>query len=204
MCEAVGVRSFVQARSLVAGGDLIDVSWDRLAGRGRAVVRGEKSGRVTASVVVGVDGAIKSVSGACTCTAAPMCVHSAALALIACTSDASKPQLATGWESALAALVSAESPAVEPGSPDLALQFDLEDGDGRGDWRIGLRPVVPGKRGWIRSGVSWGALGYGYVPGSPRVQQHVDLLEELLSLVDEGRSVRLPSLRVESASRLSG
>ena len=66
VCEAVGVRSFVQARSLVAGGALVDVSWDRQAGRGRAAVRGEKSGWVTASVMVGVDGAIKSVSGTST------------------------------------------------------------------------------------------------------------------------------------------
>lgn len=185
VCEAVGVRSFVQARALVASGDLVEVSWDRRAGRGRAVVRGEKSGRVMASVVVGADGALKSVSGTCTCSAAPLCVHPAALVLIACTSDASKPQPASPWELALAALVSADSPAAEPGSPDLALQFDLEDDDGRGQWRIGLRPVVPGKKGWIRSGVSWGTLGYGYVPGSPRAQQHVDLLEELLALADD-------------------
>jgi hypothetical protein len=51
----------------------------------------------------------------------------------------------------------------------------------------GLRPVAPGKKGWIRSSVSWGTLGYGYVPGSPRAQQHVDLLEELLALAhDDG------------------
>jgi hypothetical protein len=185
VCEAVGVRSFVQARALVAGGELVYVSWDRQAGRGRAVVRGEKAGWVMASVVVGVDGAIKSVSGTCTCSAAPVCVHPAALALIVCTSEESRPQPASSWELALAALVSAESPAVEPGSPDLALRFELEDGDGSGEWRIALRPVVPGKRGWIRSGVSWGTLGYGYVPGSPRSQQHVDLLEELLSLADD-------------------
>ncbi|PRY17033.1 DEAD/DEAH box helicase [Pseudosporangium ferrugineum] len=185
VCEAVGVRSFVQARALVASGALVEVSWDRSAGRGRAVVQGEKSGLVMASVVVGADGALKSVSGTCTCSAAPACVHPAALVLIACTSEASKPQPAPSWELALAALVNADSPAAEPGSPDLALQFDLEDGDGDGRWRIGLRPVVPGKRGWIRSGVSWGTLGYGYVPGSPRAQQHVDLLEELLALADD-------------------
>ncbi len=186
VCEAVGVRSFVQARSVAAGGGLIEVSWDRVAGRGRAVVRGEKSGWVMAAVVVGVDGAIKSVSGTCTCSSAPVCVHPAALALIACTSEGSRPQPASSWELALAALVSADSPAAEPGARDLALQFDLEDGDGRGvDWRIGLRPVVPGKKGWVRSGVSWGTLGYGYVPGSPRAQQCVDLLEELLSLADD-------------------
>ena len=185
VCEALGVRAFVQARSLVASGALVEVSWDPRSGHGRAVVRGEGSGRVTASVVVGVDGALKSVSGACTCSAAPGCVHPAALALIACTSEASKPLPASSWELALAALASADNPAAEPGAADLGLQFELEDGDGSGKWRIGLRPVVPGKRGWIRSGVSWGTLGYGYVPDSPRAQHHVDLLAELLALADD-------------------
>ncbi|MFC0100224.1 DEAD/DEAH box helicase [Micromonospora marina] len=187
VCEAVGVRSFVQARSLVANGALAEVSWDPRSGRGRAAVQGERSGwvTVTVSVVVGADGALKSVSGACTCSAAPVCAHPAALALIVCTSEGSRPEPASSWELALAGLVSVDSPAVVPGSAELALQFELEDGDGRGRWRIALRPVVPGKRGWIRGGVSWGTLGFEYVPDSPHTQHHVDLLTELLALADE-------------------
>jgi superfamily II DNA or RNA helicase len=184
VCEAVGVRAFVQARSLVARGDLVDVSWDRRAGLGHAVVRGATTGWVTTSVVIGLDGGIKSVTGACTCQLAPGCAHPAALVLIAYTSDNSRPRSAPSWELALAALVGADSPPGGPGVPDLALQFDLEDGDGRSEWRIGLRPVVPGKKGWIRSGISWTSLDYAYTPGSPRAQHHVDLLRELLSLAD--------------------
>jgi superfamily II DNA or RNA helicase len=184
LCEAVGVRTFVQARSLVALGDLVDVDWDRQAGRGQAVVRGETIGWVTASVVVGVDGVIKSVSGVCTCGAAPGCSHPAALVLIGHTPGNSTSRPAPSWELAVAALVGADSPLSGPGSPDLALQFDLENGEGSGGWRIALRPVVPGKKGWIRSGISWTSLDYAYTPGSPRAQQHVDLLQELLSLAD--------------------
>ncbi|MDM4720235.1 DEAD/DEAH box helicase [Micromonospora sp. WMMA1363] len=184
VCEAVGVKAFMQARSLVARGDLVDVSWDRQTGRGEAVVRADTAGWVTASVVTGIDGAIKSVSGVCTCDSARGCSHPAALLLIAYTSHALGPRPTPSWELALAALVGADSPSGAPGSPDLALQFDLEDGEGRPQWRIGLRPVVPGKKGWIRSGVSWTSLDYAYTPGSPRAQHHVDLLLELLSLAD--------------------
>ena len=184
VCEAVGVRAFLQARSLVARGDLVDIGWDRHAGRGQAVVRGAAAGWVTASVVVGIDGGIKSVSGVCSCPSAPACAHPAALVLVACTSDALTPPSAPSWELALAALVGEDRPSGGPDAPDLALQFDLEDGDGRSKWRIGLRPVVPGKKGWIRSGISWNSLDYAYAPGSPRAQHHLDLLRELLSLAD--------------------
>jgi superfamily II DNA or RNA helicase len=184
VCGAVGVRAFVQARSLVARGDLVHVDWDRQTGQGQAVVRGETTGWLTAAVVIGVDGAIKSVSGACTCDLAPDCAHPAALVLIAYTSDTLRPRSAPSWELALAALVGADSQSGGPDSPDLALQFDLEDGEGGSAWRIGLRPVVPGKKGWIRSGISWTSLDYAYTPGSTRAQHHVDLLRELLSLAD--------------------
>ena len=184
VCAAVGVRAFVQARSLVARGDLVDVVWDRQARRGHAVVRGGTAGWVTASVVIDVDGAIKSVHGVCTCDSAPDCAHPAALVLIAHTSGTSRRRSAPSWESALAVLVGADSPPAGRGSPDLALQFDLDDGGADSERRIGLRPVVPGKKGWIRSGISWTSLGYAYSPGSPRAQHHVDLLLELLSLAD--------------------
>jgi hypothetical protein len=183
VCEVVGVKAFVQARSLVSRGDLVDMDWDRQAGRGQAVVRGETTDWVTASIVIGADGANKSVSGTCTCVLAPGCAHPTALVLAAYTFDTLRPQSAPSWELALAALVGGDSPSGGPGSADLALQFDLED-EGRSEWRIGLRPVVPGKKGWIRSGISWPTLDYAYTPGSPRAQHHVDLLLEVLALAD--------------------
>ncbi len=184
VCEAVGVRTFVQARSLVARGDLIDVRWNQQAGRGQAIVRGETTGSVMASAVMGPDGAIKSISGTCTCDAPRDCSHPAALVLIAYTSDTLRPRPAPSWELALTALLGGDSPSGGPGSPELALQFDIEDGDKRSPWRIGLRPVIPGKKGWIRTGISWNSLDYSFVPGSPRTRDHVDLLRELLSLAD--------------------
>jgi superfamily II DNA or RNA helicase len=184
ICEAVGVRAFVKARSLVTRGDLVDVRWDRSAGRGHAVVRGGTTGWASASVVIGADGAVKSIDGACTCAVAPDCFHPIALVLVAYPADAPRRRPSPSWESALAALVGADAAAGGTASPDLALQFDLEGGEAGSDRRIGLRPVVPGKRGWVRSGISWGSLDYAYHPGSPRAQRHVDLLQELSSLAE--------------------
>jgi superfamily II DNA or RNA helicase len=179
ICEAVGTRAFLQARTLLTRADLTEVQWDPSTGRGYAVVRGGSPGWVTVTVLVGADGFVKSVDGACTCDAAPGCAHPAALALVTHAGDTKRRESSPPWESALAALVGARA-VPESQSPDLALQFDVEDGGN--ELRIALRPVVPGKKGWIRSGVSWETLHYAYHPGSPRAQQHVDLLMELHSL----------------------
>ncbi len=183
VCEAVGVRAFVQARAVVARGDLTDVQWDQNAAQGQAVVRGA-TGQVTASVVVGPDNAIKSINGSCTCNAAHDCAHPSALVLIAFASDTLRPQPVASWELALTALLGVDSPSSVPGSPELALQFEVEGVDGRSQRRIGLRPAVPGKKGWVRAGISWSSLAYSFRSGSPRTRGHVDLLRELLALAD--------------------
>jgi hypothetical protein len=185
ICEAVGVRAFVHARSAAARGELAEAKWDRPAGRGYAVVRGATTGFVTASVLFGADGALKSIDGVCTCELAPGCDHPIALVLVSHAAAVPKRRSAPSWESALAAIVGADADASEgSGSADLALQFEVEDGETRSLRRIGLRPVIPGKRGWVRTGISWGSLDYGYHPGSARAEHHVELLLELLSLAD--------------------
>ena len=185
ICAAVGVRAYMGARSLVASGDLVDVSWERSTGRGYGVVRGE-AGWVTASVVMGVDGAVKGIEGGCTCDLAPDCVHPVALVMIAYQADRTiRRPTPPPWEMALTALVGAVSPAGPTAAADLALQFDLEEEHAGAGWRIALRPVVPGKKGWVRSGISWTSLEYDYRPSSPRAQHHVDLLRELRSLAED-------------------
>jgi len=184
ICEAVGVRAFVHARSAVARGDLADVKWDRPAGRGYAVVQGATTGLVTASVLIGVDGVVKSVDGVCTCGLAPVCDHPTALVLVSHAAAIANRGSAPSWESALAAIVGADTSGEGSESPDLALQFELENGETSSPRRIGLRPVIPGKKGWVRTGISWGSLDYGYHPGSSRAERHVDLLSELYSLAE--------------------
>ncbi|GAA2567452.1 DEAD/DEAH box helicase [Winogradskya consettensis] len=185
--DAIGARAFAKARSAVARGDLTDVRWDRLAGRGRAKVRGAGNRRVTASVVHGADGAVKSIDGKCPCTLAPACMHVAALVLLAYQADPANRQVVSAWESALAALVgagpTAGSSAERVVPPDLALQFELEGDDSS---RIGLRPVIPGRKGWVRGGISWGSLDFAYRPSTPRAKHHLSLMHELHSLARTG------------------
>ncbi|NMO55455.1 DEAD/DEAH box helicase [Actinoplanes sp. TBRC 11911] len=177
---AVGDGTFRQARAAVARQELTDIQWSAPARIGYAAVRsGGSSARVTASVVVGADGAVKSVHGVCSCRHSPRCAHPTALVLTALAGHSPR---SASWESSLEALV--DAPDEAPVAADLALQFDVESAEDGGAPRIGLRPVVPGKRGWVRTGVTWGSLQYVYRPSSRRAERHVGLLTELYSLAD--------------------
>jgi superfamily II DNA or RNA helicase len=77
------------------------------------------------------------------------------------------------WETALARIVDRMASAPDGRVPDnasLGLQFDLIEAAsapkaaGKREvvrpWRVGLHPVVPGRTGWVRSGISWSSLQY--------------------------------------------
>ncbi|MFI5840013.1 DEAD/DEAH box helicase [Catenuloplanes sp. NPDC051500] len=182
ICEAVGTRSFLAARAILADGDLTGVRWNPTAGQGHAVVRGPAGGVTTAAVKTEANGTVR-VDGDCTCEAAPGCSHPIALALAGYQKPAaavSTPprKKAASWEPLLAALMGTDSRPDEHDVPDLALQVELE---GR---RVGLRPAVPGKRGWVRTGISWSTLHYAYRATSPRAKHHVRLLQELRALAE--------------------
>ncbi len=187
LCQAVGVRAFMQARALVLRGDLVDVDWDRAAGRGTAVVMGSVAGRVAASLDITADGVVRGVEGVCTCPLAPSCGHPVALVLLAQQTEPLVNEVQSAWEPTLAALISMDVDAPGPvGRADagLALQFELEDATVSSGRRIAMRPVVPGKRGWVRSGISWTSLGYNYRAASAQAKHHVSLLQELQSLAE--------------------
>jgi superfamily II DNA or RNA helicase len=93
------------------------------------------------------------------------------------------------WEAAVATLVGGT--AVVPTQPapdgaDLGLQFDLvgtatKPGAAQ-SWRVALRPVVPGRTGWVRTGISWSTLGYFRHARTAQAQRHGRLLNEILML----------------------
>jgi hypothetical protein len=60
---------------------------------------------LTASVLFGTDGAVKSIDGVCTCELAPGCDHPIALVLVSHAAAVPKRRSAPSWESALAAIV---------------------------------------------------------------------------------------------------
>src|SRR2546421_4141203 len=105
------------------------------------------------------------------------------------------------WESALSGLV--EAVTAVSGSPagdeaaGIGLQFELVEsaaGPARRPAvgrhhvparRIALRPVVPGRTGWVRGGISWSNVSYaGY--GRSADERHVRLLREILVLATVG------------------
>ncbi len=94
----------------------------------------------------------------------------------------------TRWESQLSAWVSeVATPALplQPKEPGIGLQFEVVEGFLPGTRKVGprvsLRPVLPGRRGWIRTGINWTSVDYagGY---SPDLRHHRSLLVEISRL----------------------
>ncbi|WP_204033008.1 DEAD/DEAH box helicase [Micromonospora qiuiae] len=199
--EIVGTGTFVRARQHLEAGDLVKVRWDGAAGRGECGLAGRRDNSVTAAVTTDADGRITAMDGSCTCGQAE-CAHPTALILAALPDagrpDAGRPAVASPapprvrkaakqeWEKALSKLVrdvTVPSVAPDPEPVGVGLQFEVvpssSDADG---FRVALRPVVPGRTGWIRTGISWSSLSYANIGRSKRVERHRRLLSEIVRL----------------------
>jgi superfamily II DNA or RNA helicase len=170
--DAIGTQAFLHARAHVDDGDVVDVRWQAEAGMAYGKVRDPGSGVVAAQVSTDAEGKTVGVTGACTCDRSG-CEHPAALALTVIRQRSTQPSSRLArhrtppWEKAMAALVDGTAPARADSArsaAELALQFDLVPATTKpgvaGSWRIALRPVVPGRSGWVRAGISWSNLGY--------------------------------------------
>jgi superfamily II DNA or RNA helicase len=193
LCSAVGTRAFVQARAHIERGEVVDVRWEPRTGRVRGRVAGDRSGAAIAAVITDVTGGVSAVEGSCTCDLHPSCAHPAALVLAAMPGDGvPRPRAAkqpSEWEAALSTLVGEAAAAPVRPAPDQAgigLQFDLVaaavPAGSAPSWRIAMRPVVPGRTGWVRAGISWSSLGYARYGHPKRVERHLRLLNEILLL----------------------
>ncbi|WP_405430285.1 DEAD/DEAH box helicase [Micromonospora sp. NBC_00617] len=185
----VGPRVFLRARQVLEDGELLDVRWDPAAGQGHGRL-GSGAGLVAATVRLAADGTVEAFDGTCTC-GQDGCVHPAALVLSAlATATPRKPRPARStpsWERAVTALVrdvALPPAAVESEPPGLGLQFDVVSvGSGdAADFQVDLRPVLPGRTGWVRSGISWSTLGYAYFGRSGQTERHRRLLVEIARL----------------------
>ncbi|WP_326551622.1 DEAD/DEAH box helicase [Micromonospora sp. NBC_01813] len=195
LCEVIGVRAFLRARTHLEHGELIEARWDPAAGQVQGRLGPERGGTVTAAVRTDADGLVTAVKGFCSCGEEPCC-HPEASVLLAVVRHAEtvprqrnapgvKP---TNWEKSLAALVSDVAPAttVPPEQANVGLQFEIvKPVAGRGGepaGSIALRPVVPGRTGWIRTGISWSSLQYTSYGRSREAKRHRQLLDEILKL----------------------
>ncbi|MEV6846553.1 DEAD/DEAH box helicase [Actinoplanes sp. NPDC051411] len=188
LCDVVGVRVFLQARAVLADGEVVVQSVDA---SGQAVGKVRDSGVVTGEVV---SGETSTLAGMCTCADAD-CVH--VVALLIATQQETRPTKSVAptqrrpkagrWESQLTALMRdvVGPPPPRPADPGLGLQFELVNGylprTRKTGQRISMRPVLPGRRGWVRSGISWHSIDYagGH---SPDLEHHRRLLNEIVKL----------------------
>ncbi|WP_137119709.1 DEAD/DEAH box helicase [Segeticoccus rhizosphaerae] len=156
-----------------------------------ATVRG--SAREAYSVLVTGQDTVgpASFQGRCTCPMSVNCKHVVAVLLTARESAtrAGGADGAGSWELPFAGIVEAQAEPERQGVP-LGLQFEVVSprrpashrfsaaDAARMPRRLKLDPVMQGARGtWIRTGVSWRDLGYGYTRQSTN-PAHVDALSE--------------------------
>ncbi|WIN01032.1 hypothetical protein ACTOB_000477 [Actinoplanes oblitus] len=188
LCEAVGVHAFLRARAVAADGEIVVQA---VGTSGQAVGKVRDGGVVSGEVV---SGATPTLTGVCTCADLD-CVHIAALLIAARQATAPKKSAAPAqrrprasrWESQLSAWMRdvAGPPLPQPAEPGLGLQFELVSGylprSRRTGQRISMRPVLPGRKGWVRTGINWYSITYagGH---SPDLEHHRRLLNEIIKL----------------------
>ena len=192
----VGTQAFLRGREHVQRGQVLEVQWHQQSGRAFGQVGDvQRTHSAIATVAADPSGAVSSVRSSCTCSSGSGCAHAVALLLAAMPGDAVRQDAVAppaAWERTLDPVVRG-GPAGQAAEPaEVALQFELLTPPaagraagrtrGRGPVRIGLRPVVPGRNGWVRTGISWSNLGYSRYAGSPTRARRVRLLEEILTL----------------------
>jgi hypothetical protein len=167
LCDVVGVQVFLQARAVWADGEVVV---EAVGASGQAVGKVRDGGVVTGEVV---SGETPTLGGTCTCADAD-CVHVVALLIAAqqevgpkkSAAPAPRRPKAGRWESQLTALMRdvVGAPPPWPADPGIGLQFELVNGylprTRNAGQRISMRPVLPGRRGWVRSGISWHSIDY--------------------------------------------
>jgi len=134
------------------------------------------------------DGELVDWNSSCTCPMVQDCKHVVAVivsARSAITSPTTQPTLfgssptsgrsraalapvptLPAWEGLLADVMAAPAPADAPAQ--VALLFEVEM---RGIARVAIRPVVPGKNGWVKTGIDWGKLETRYSSGHNQLDQ---------------------------------
>ncbi len=144
----------------------------RLEGR----VRGSLGRSYLASVELVPDDetAVSYWQSSCTCPMERSCKHTVALVCAARTerrtgttvgSGPGRPAALPSWEDVLRGLTVDPQGARPDRTTHLGLLLDVVPGPGRA--RIRLRPVTPGRTGWVRNAVSWSSIEHAYGNRTP-------------------------------------
>jgi superfamily II DNA or RNA helicase len=206
----VGTTVFLQARHLVEANRVARFSGGLTTGQVLGQVHdGDGGPRSTLAMVdADLDGRVKGLATACTCVAASPCRHGVAVLLAALKAHRTSAAEArhglpddiepapvvepARWERRLAVLTAPSGPSAGSTShlaaARVGLQFELVNGAGRSaapmvdDVRLAMRPVTPGAKGWVRSGITWSTMSYQRYGAGEQHRRHLQLLSEIQTL----------------------
>ena len=158
-----------------------------------AAVRGSR-GRVYQTMVFSESkGRHIDWRGSCSCPVGSSCKHTAALILTArrrATAAAAPPGDAD-WESRLTNMLRTRQTSRRA----VAIEISAQDSGARRAGRLGLLPLLAGKRGWVKQGISWRAVVSGDLEGQVSPEA-LDCLEDLASMDPDGCSYYYSSSRI--------
>ncbi|MRH92793.1 helicase [Nocardia sp. SYP-A9097] len=131
-------------------------------------------------------GVLEIIDCDCTCPVGYDCKHAAAIVLSACVPasmvgpDPGRPV----WEEAVESLLPGRTDAE---TIDLGIQFTVRQAKPSSPGMIAtIRPVQPGRTGWVAGNLSWGSLRYHY--GGRLNPDHVQILREIHALSQSGNA----------------
>ncbi|PZU31393.1 MAG: helicase [Actinomyces sp.] len=158
-----------------------------------AAVRGSR-GRVYQTMVFSESkGRPVDWRGSCSCPVGSDCKHTVALILAARrrATAAGAPPGDADWERRLTHMLRTRQTSRRA----VAIEISAQDSGSHRTGRLGLLPLLAGKRGWVRQGISWQAVFGGHLEGqiAPEI---LDCLEDLASMDSGGyfyyNSPRIP------------
>ena len=157
-----------------------------------AAVRGSR-GRVYQTMVFSESkGRPVDWRGSCSCPVGSDCKHTVALILAARrrATAAGAPPGDADWERRLTHMLRTRQTSRRA----VAIEISAQDSGSHRTGRLGLLPLLAGKRGWVRQGISWQAVFGGHLEGqiAPEV---LDCLEDLASM-DSGGYLYYNSSRI--------
>ncbi len=157
--DVVGAVNLSRGTALARAGRVRWITTD--AGRHLLYATVDDAGPKQVLVHAGDALGVRRSTGRCTCSRPVGCEHVAAV-LIAALDDFGHgaPDTPPAWERALAGLIG--EGRQETGDVPIGLQFEPVPGKPgtAHHLRIRLRPVIPGRKGWVRTGTSWRDLAY--------------------------------------------
>jgi superfamily II DNA or RNA helicase len=131
----------------------------------------------------------RQFEGTCTCPVGLNCKHAVALLLVAHASQNVAPprgDVSRSWQEEVGSLLDPLRRSTVDRDLEVALQFDTST---HGSTR--LRPVVAGRNGWIRSGISWPLIERSHTIWVGRSQlptEKAGILRELVTLAHSTRT----------------